>query len=277
MDKNTKVTIVIPVYNGEKFLKKAIKSALNQTYKNIEIIVVNDGSTDKTEKIALSFKNKIKYLKKENGGVASALNIAIKNMDGDYFSWLSHDDEYYPEKVEKQVSLIKQLNKPNIILYSNYEMMSANGKVYKRIIHNHYELQKHHELSLLQGCINGITLLIPKEAFMTCGLFNENLWCTQDYDKWLDMIFKYRFWHMEDVLVKTRIHDKQTTNTSNAVVKEGNILWKKILHSFDDKKILEIFDSMEKFYKEMILFFENSPYDEMRSYTEELLNNLTKE
>ena len=94
MDK--KVTILIPVYNGSNYLKEAIESALAQTYKNKEIIVVNDGSTDngKTKEIALSYKDKIKYYEKENGGAPTALNYGIERMTGDYLSWLSHDDLY---------------------------------------------------------------------------------------------------------------------------------------------------------------------------------------
>jgi glycosyltransferase involved in cell wall biosynthesis len=76
---NPKVSIIIPVYNGSNFLKEAIDSAIAQTYKNIEIIVINDGSSDNgaTEKIAKSYGDKIRYFKKENGGVATALNLGI--------------------------------------------------------------------------------------------------------------------------------------------------------------------------------------------------------
>ena len=95
-----KVTIMIPVYNGSNYLKEAIESALAQTYKNKEVVVVNDGSTDdgKTAAIAKSFGNKIKYYEKENGGVSTALNLGIKKATGDYICWLSHDDLYYQNK-----------------------------------------------------------------------------------------------------------------------------------------------------------------------------------
>ncbi|QQS65316.1 glycosyltransferase family 2 protein [Candidatus Saccharibacteria bacterium] len=108
-----KVSIIIPVYNGSNFLKEAIDSALAQTYKNLEIIVVNDGSADqgKTEKIAMSYGSKIRYYKKVNGGVSTALNLGIKKMTGDYFSWLSHDDIYYPKKIENQVRFVESLKK----------------------------------------------------------------------------------------------------------------------------------------------------------------------
>ena len=118
--KNPKVSIVIPVYNGSNYLKDAIDSALSQTYNNLEIIVVNDGSNDegKTKAIAESYGNKIIYLEKENGGASSALNLARKKMTGDYFSWLSHDDMYYPNKISRQVEELQNYDKKTI-LFSN--------------------------------------------------------------------------------------------------------------------------------------------------------------
>ena len=112
MEFNPKVSIVIPVYNGANFLREAIESALAQTYENIEVIVVNDGSTDSgtTEEIARSYGDRLRYYHKENGGVASALNFGIREMRGEYFSWLSHDDVYYPNKVETQIQYLKKLD-----------------------------------------------------------------------------------------------------------------------------------------------------------------------
>ena len=103
-----KVSIVIPVYNGSNYLANAIDCALSQTYQNTEIIVVNDGSTDggATEQVAMSYGDRIRYFSKPNGGVSSALNYGIANMTGEYFSWLSHDDAYSPDKVKCSVDLL---------------------------------------------------------------------------------------------------------------------------------------------------------------------------
>ena len=122
---NPLVSIVIPVYNGADYLAEAIDSAIAQTYSNIEIIVVNDGSTDDgaTERVARAYGNRIKYYSKPNGGVATALNYAIKRMNGDYFSWLSHDDVYLPEKVERQIKKLEELDGEMVILYSNVEVI----------------------------------------------------------------------------------------------------------------------------------------------------------
>ena len=99
------VSIIIPVFNGSNYLANAIDSALGQTYPHCEVIVVNDGSNDEgaTESIARSYGDRIRYHYKENGGVASAMNLGIRLTHGDYFSWLSHDDYYHPDKILHQL------------------------------------------------------------------------------------------------------------------------------------------------------------------------------
>ena len=132
---NPKVSIIIPVYNGANYMREAIDSALGQTYQNTEIIVVNDGSCDDgaTDRIALSYGDKIKYIKKENGGVSSALNLGIQNMTGEYFSWLSHDDVYGPDKIKHQIeSLSTFSDKKSVALCSNYFINENSDRLTKR-------------------------------------------------------------------------------------------------------------------------------------------------
>lgn len=131
------VSIIIPVYNGGNYLKLAIESALAQTYKNIEVLVINDGSTDNdTRKIALSYGDKIRYFEKENGGVSSALNYGITLMNGEWFSWLSHDDEYFPDKIEKQIKLVRTINESDVdrtLIYSSFVLIDSNGRMCVRV------------------------------------------------------------------------------------------------------------------------------------------------
>jgi glycosyltransferase involved in cell wall biosynthesis len=107
-----KVSIVVPVYNGADYLHEAIDSAFAQTYPNIEVVVVNDGSKDdgQTERIALSYGEALRYFCKPNGGVASALNRGIAEMSGEFFSWLSHDDLYTKDKIATIQSLLQTLD-----------------------------------------------------------------------------------------------------------------------------------------------------------------------
>lgn len=264
MKKNPKVSIVIPVYKGKEYMKEAIDSALNQSYKNIEIIVVNDGSEDNnaTRNIALSYGNKIRYFEKENGGVSTALNLAIKNMTGDYFSWLSHDDRYYKNKIADQIELLKKYDS-NTILYSDYDLMDENSNVFANSIKNHDELTNKPEYALLRGAINGITLLIPKEAFEECGLFREDLRCTQDYELWSRMMKKYKFIHEPGILATTRLHKNQTGNISPRVAVENNELWLDLIESISDKRKIELEKSIYNYYFQMREFIKTTNFDKV--------------
>lgn len=261
---NPLVTVVIPVYNGENYLKEAIDSALNQTYKNVEILVINDGSKDNTEKIALSYGDKIKYIKKENGGVASALNLAINEMKGEYFSWLSHDDLYFENKIEKQVEFLRYRKNKNVVLFSNYILIDQKGKqINEPVIINSklLRLKKRQEYCLLRGCINGITMLIPKKAFKDVGEFNETLRCVQDYDMWHRMLKKYRFVHCNEIVSKTRIHPNQDTNSNPLSVIEGDDLWTMLIEDVSDKRKKKLEGSIFNFYMRMLDHLKYAPYE----------------
>lgn len=266
---NPKVSIIIPVYNGANFLKEAIDSALAQTYENIEIVVINDGSNDKgaTEKIAKSYGDKIRYFAKENGGVATALNLGIKKMTGEYFSWLSHDDLYYPNKIEKQVNFLRAAKNQKVVLYSNYALL-VEGRI-TPVINHHEMLSRKKKYSLLRGSVNGITLLIPKTILVEMGIFKEDLRCTQDYEYWVRIQKKYDFVHTEDILSVTRIHGKQDSAVSPLVVSEGNALWINMIKSLPNEEKIAYEGTLYNFYFEMAKFLKGTPYNEAL----ELCNN----
>ena len=101
------ISVIIAAYNAEKTIISTLESIDKQICDGVEVIIVNDGSPDDgaTERVALSYGKKIRYIYQNNGGVSSALNTGIREMKGEYFSWLSHDDLYEPTKIEKQVAL----------------------------------------------------------------------------------------------------------------------------------------------------------------------------
>ncbi|SJM94027.1 glycosyltransferase [Crenothrix polyspora] len=207
------VSIIIPVYNGANYLNEAIDSALAQTYPNVEIIVINDGSSDngETEKIALSYGNKIRYFYKENGKVASALNLGIRKMEGEYFSWLSHDDIYCPEKINNQIIYLHKLQK-NVILYSDYDFVDENGHYLFTQRNPNIEPKEFKYALMTSHPIHGCTVLIPSFIFEEVGFFDEQLRTVQDYDMWYRISKKYEFHHMTDLLIKSRLHNEQDTN-----------------------------------------------------------------
>ena len=219
---NPKVSIVIPVYNGSDYLREAINSALAQTYSNIEIIVINDGSNDggATEKIAFSYGDRIRYFSKTNGGVASALNMAIDNMSGEYFSWLSHDDLYFEQKVERQIEFLSAINSEesnNIIVYSDYAHFTNNpDEVELRKMPGVPPSEFRYWLTT-ENILHGCTLLIPKTAFSRIGRFDTQLRTTQDYDLWFRLAKEYQFVHLGECLVKSRLHPNQGSRTMAAL------------------------------------------------------------
>jgi glycosyltransferase involved in cell wall biosynthesis len=221
---NPLVTIVIPVYNGNNFLKEAIDCALAQTYENLEIIVVNDGSTDDgaSEEIAKAYGDRIIYIWKENGGVSSALNVAIKEMKGDWLSWLSHDDLYYANKIAKQVEFIRKLmekdptvNLEKIAIHCATESIDKDGKVIKTP--NYKDIpEKEDSIDVIIGNIynyrlSGCSFLIPHAAFKNLGGFREDIRTVSDVEFWYRLLFNgYQFYCMSnDILVKNRSHGKQ--------------------------------------------------------------------
>ena len=258
-----KVSIIIPVYNGEDYVALAIESALNQTYKNLEIIVVNDGSKDKTDEICKSYGNKIKYISKENGGVSTALNIGIENMTGEYFSWLSHDDIYYENKIEVEVNYLVEndLVGKDVILYSDYSFINEFGELTSDIELNSRYLNRNSAYSMLFGSIDGLSLLIPKKAFMEVGGFDTELRCVQDYQKWYEMFQKgYKFIHVPVISVCTRVHAKQVTNTNPKIIAEGNEYWIKVLTGFSDKEKKELFGSLFNYWFILHTYFDGGVY-----------------
>jgi len=218
------VSVVIPVYNGSNFLREAVDSALAQTYPHFEVIVVNDGSDDDgaTENIALSYGDRIRYFKKANGGVASALNLGIRAMSGDYFSWLSHDDVYYPDKLAAQIAFLGGLPGP-AVLYSDYDIIDAQSIVRGRATIKHYSPEEFGRALIVDHPIQGCSALVPRDCLERTGLFDETLRTTQDYDLWFRMAQRCDFVHMPSALLQSREHAEQGTVTMTTVhVRECN-------------------------------------------------------
>ena len=218
---NPKVSIIIPVYNGSNCLSHAIDCALSQTYENLEVIVVNDGSTDggKTEEIALSYGDRIRYFSKTNGGVSSALNFGIRNMTGEYFSWLSHDDGYSKTKVSDSVALLaahQAIGKKVVAFTGGYYIDIHGDRLHN--FHHYFDCDRLYtgrdvvDIMLNKGTLNGCCMLIPKCAFEEAGLFHENLRYSQDALMWYN-IFLSGYGLVCDNLpnVMYRLHQNQTS------------------------------------------------------------------
>lgn len=268
MKYNPKVTIIIPVYNGSNFLAEAIDAALAQTYQNCEILVINDGSKDNgaSEKIALSYGDKIRYYLKENGGVSSALNYAFEKMTGEWFSWLSHDDLYYPQKIEKQIAFINELleNDPSINLNkitirSATESIDKSGNVIKTP--SYKDIPKHEKPidTILNNIANyrlsGCSFLLPTTCIADVGGFTESIRTVSDVEYWYRLLFAgYEFYCLtDDILVKNRSHGKQVGKTKVELFdKEMNELFIWIADTMNKNSEYSTVKNNEKMYYSLV-------------------------
>ncbi|MDR7072045.1 glycosyltransferase [Fictibacillus barbaricus] len=211
-----KVSIIIPFYNCP-YIDQAIQSALNQTYKNIEVIVVNDGSTKYIEKIK-PFLKQIKYLEKVNGGTASALNMGIQNATGEYFAWLSSDDIYHPQKTQNQLYFLQSNNFS--ASYTNYYLINEKGSVISPPQGINITTKLQFLKIMKRKCIiNGCTVMLKMNIFNEFGLFDETLKYTQDYDFWLRILKKYDISNYNEPLVNYRIHSNMGTKKYKAAIR----------------------------------------------------------
>lgn len=255
MSKKPLVSIVIPLYNGANYVEQAIQSALEQSYDNIEIIVVNDGSTDNGagKEICHKYADRITYLEKENGGCASALNCGIRQANGDFISWLSHDDLYFPEKVKHQIDLYesKGLNPETAIISSVGALVDSNGEEIphrSRKAKGLYSAKRAFWYFLFRSCPNGCGLLVPKGVFETCGFFDEELRFVLDWNLWLKFaLMGTDFYFDDEVLVCNRVHSMQVTVKQKELhSKEANITVEQLFAMMKDGNLDE--DYLKQLY-----------------------------
>lgn len=220
------VSIIIPAYNAEKYIARAIDSALQQTYKNIEIIVVDDGSTDNTAKIVKSYSESIiLYRYQRNQGIGAPRNNGIAISKGEYVTFLDADDCYLPEKVEKLVDFFCQ-NPSYSIAYGNVlHFFSQNPNKFYRLKYTGYTgdvLER-----LLKGTfININSIMISRDLFEKNGItFTGKRYCPEDYELYLQFaLLGYRFGYIDSDLAIVEIRSDSTTSMDvQAIVKRNTI------------------------------------------------------
>ena len=232
---NKLVSVIIPTYNRKEKVIKAIDSVLNQTYKNIEIIVVDDCSLDETEseiKRKYEFNKKVIYYRLEsNSGACAARNKGIDISNGELISFLDSDDEYYPDKIEKQVYTIE--NDKSEICCTSFYRKEKNGE--ERIIHVKKGSKKEIISQLLySNFITTGTILGYKRCFEK-NKFNETIKRFQDWELILRLSKKYKISLIEEPLLIQNYQAQSITSTTN--------------HENSYKSLLIIFNNNKELYK----------------------------
>ncbi len=200
------VSVIVPTYNRAHLITRSIKSVLNQTFQDFEIIIVDDASTDNTEDIVRNLEDpRIKYVKNEiNKGAGASRNKGIKCSAGEYLAFQDSDDEWYPEKLEKQMDVFNKSGLEYGVVYTDMLRVFEDYTVqywhspdirYKKLLN---EDKKEYQ-------VEGIGIqstLIRKKCFENAGLFDEKLPRFIDLELFIRLSSLYRFYHIKEPLVK---------------------------------------------------------------------------
>lgn len=233
MEEAPLVSIILPVYNGEKYLGQAIESCLNQTYSNIELIIVNDCSTDATLKIAnqyLALDKRVRVINNViNKKLPVSLNIGHDQAKGTFVTWTSDDNYYDLSAIETMVNVL--LQEKTDIVYANYNMLNGNNSTVVKLL-DYYNL-------LQLNCI-GACFLYNYQVYKNSEKYDESLFLVEDYDFWLQSLKKHKFYHLDKVLYHYRVHNASLTKSiqvdserNQLFVRNIEVSYKKFFSSFD--------------------------------------------
>lgn len=214
-----KVSIIIPTYNRADLLPRAIASILAQTFRNFELIIVDDGSTDDTPEVVNKFQekdNRVKYIRQENsGGAARPKNTGIKNAAGEYIAVLDSDDEWLPEKLAKQLNLFEKFNNPNLGFVGCHAFI-VNKKPDGQ---NIFKIPSYRKSEFLEKILHrdylgsGSGIMYKKSVFDDIGFFDENLKSGQDWEMRIRLLQKYDFEAVPEPLIKYHLHQASVSES----------------------------------------------------------------
>ena len=201
------VSAIIPNYNYSRYICEAVESALNQTYKNVEVIVVDDGSSDDSLKVLSGYGDRIKVISQKNAGVAMARNNGVEVSTGEYVAFLDADDVWLPDKVEKQVD--RFLAEPALgLVHVGVQDISAEGNDLD--VHTDGMQGKvSHELLLFDRPVilgGGSGIMVPRNVFDEVGGFDTRLSTSADWDLFYQISSRYEVGFVSDVLLRYRFH-----------------------------------------------------------------------
>lgn len=212
----SKISVILPVYNSETTIEAAVKSILSQSFKDFELIIINDGSSDDTEQIINSFKDKrIKYIKNvKNIGLIASLNIGIKFSSSEYIARMDSDDISHPSRLKKQILFLK--NNPKIdILGTGIFIIDKNNKILKKKFFPKND--KLIKLTMpLYCCVCHATVMMKKTLFTDIGYYNNNCEYVEDYALWLRAFQKNKtFFNLPKLLYYVRDDNSSVTKLNN--------------------------------------------------------------
>lgn len=206
----------MPVYNGAKYISESINSVLTQSYTDWELVIINDGSTDKSDEVIGPYlkDNRIKYVKQENSGVVKSRNRGVELASGEYIAFLDADDIWLAGKLEQQNEILKQSAEP-IFICSNFQYIDDSNKELGEFFGNKSKAHQGWVAKYLleDNFILTSSVVMPKNVFEKLGGYNEdlNLKVGEDHELWLRVACTIKLACLETVLVHYRVHKSQST------------------------------------------------------------------
>ncbi|MCZ4221807.1 glycosyltransferase [Pedobacter sp. SJ11] len=263
------MTVLLPVYNGEPYLKVAIESILVQTFKNFELLIVNDGSTDQTEKIVKSFNdNRIVYIKKDtNQGIVASLNEGFKLAKGEFIARMDADDISLPTRLQQQYDFLKQ-NPEIAILGSHFQIVNAAGygtDCYLMPL-------KHEALKVMLFFGSPFahpTVMMRKDEFVKHNLwYREEFKHVEDYDLWSRALLILKGANYDEVLLNYRISNQQIASRFSKIQQQTDEKIK--------KRLLGMFPLTSAQIDLLYIFFQNGVSLNQVNHFEEICSMLQK-
>ena len=204
------VSIVLPIYNGEKYMRQSIESVVNQTYHNWELIIIDDCSSDSSPEIAKEYASKDDkihyYRNEENLKLPRSLNRGFSLAKGDYLTWTSDDNMYLSEAIERMVNTIESEHAD--FVFATCDVINEDGEVFEII-----KAPKDYKNAIIGGDFVGACFLYTRRVYETVGDYDVNKFLVEDYDYWLRVFFRFEVFNIEDTLYLYRLHNGALTNT----------------------------------------------------------------
>lgn len=206
-----RVSVVIPAYNCERFISTAIDSVLGQTYRDFEIVVVNDGSTDGTDEILSGYGSKIKKICQQNKGPAGARNAGVANASGEYIAFLDQDDAWLPDKLKLQLELFDKNDKLGLVYTDTYIVDDGRFDDPVKSGLRTFSIRKPRRENVfkdlfLENFISTSSVMVRKDCILKAGDFDPSVVPSEDYDMWLRVTFMSEADYVAAPLVKYRDH-----------------------------------------------------------------------
>jgi teichuronic acid biosynthesis glycosyltransferase TuaG len=214
------ISVIMPAYNAELFIKDAIESVIKQTYTNWELIVVNDGSTDNTATIIKKLCEKdprIKYLFQNRGRQGKARNLAIINSNGRYIAFLDADDLWEPDKLQLQTDILENRPDIDLVFTRGYNLLSDGSSSEMNIVVKQWSWDTDSDMLITSNQIPVLSVMARRKAIEVVDMFAEapEIQNAEDYHLWIKMLKNGKFLSITNRLFYYRIHRYQATYQNN--------------------------------------------------------------